>query len=129
MLPISAGSVVIQSTLVDYRFGRLDKAAVAAAVVEVVRFVAITGVTVDAPTDAIVAAAGFVEVVEVVEVVEAVEPVDFVRSLAGSRDFPDCFPYPIDQTGRRYRFPLSDYLGLNYFPKSLGVTVDVAAVG
>ncbi len=122
MLPISAGSVVIQSTLVDYRFGRLDKVAVAA-VVEVVRFVAITGVTVDAPTDAIVAAAGFVEVVE------AVEPVDFVRSLAGSRDFPDCFPYPIDQTGRRYRFPLSDYLGLNYFPKSLGVTVDVAAVG
>ncbi len=122
MLTISAGSVVIQSTLVDYRFGRLDKVAVAAvaAVVEVVRFVAITGVTVDAPTDAIVAAAGFVEVVEAV---------DFVRSLAGSRDFPDCFPYPIDQTGRRYRFPLSDYLGLNYFPKSLGVTVDVAAVG
>ena len=35
MLPISAGSVAIQSTLVEYRFGTLDKA-VAVAVVEVV---------------------------------------------------------------------------------------------
>ena len=75
MLPISAGSVAIQSSLVDYRFGRSDKAV---AVVEVVRFVVITGVTVDAPTDAIAAAAEFVEFVEVVEVVAAV---DFDRSL------------------------------------------------
>ena len=64
MLPISAGSVAIQSTLVDYRFGRLDKAVV----VGVVRFVAIIGVTVDAPTDAIAVAAEVVAFVGFVEV-------------------------------------------------------------
>ena len=74
MLPISAGSVAIQSTLVEYRFGTLDKAvAVAVAVVEVVRFAAITGVTVDALADAIAEKAGVVAFVEVVEVVEAVD--------------------------------------------------------
>lgn len=76
MLPISAGSVAIQSTLVDYRSGRLDKVVAA---VGVERFVAITGVTVDAPTDAIAAAA---EVVVAAGFVEVVEAVDFDRSLA-----------------------------------------------
>ena len=80
MLPISAGSVAIQSSPVEYRFGTLDKA-VAVAVVEVVRFVAITGVTVDAPTDAIAEAA------EVVAFVEFVAAVDFDRSLVDSRRY------------------------------------------
>ena len=71
MLPISARSVAIQSTLVEYRFGTLDKAvAVAVAVVEVVRFAAITGVTVDALADAIAEEAGVVAFVEVVEAVD-----------------------------------------------------------
>jgi hypothetical protein len=78
MLPISAGSVAIQSSPVEYRFGTLDKAV---AVVEVVRFVAITGVTVDAPTDAIAEAA------EVVAFVEFVAAVDFDRSLVDSRRY------------------------------------------
>jgi hypothetical protein len=69
MLPISAGSVAIQSTLVEYRFGTLDRA-VAVAVVEVVRFAAITGVTVDALADAIAEEAGVVAFVEVVEAVD-----------------------------------------------------------
>ena len=69
MLPISARSVAIQSTLVEYRFGTLDKA-VAVAVVEVVRFAAITGVTVDALADAIAEEAGVVAFVEVVEAVD-----------------------------------------------------------
>ena len=67
MLPISARSVAIQSTLVEYRFGTLDKAV---AVVEVVRFAAITGVTVDALADAIAEEAGVVAFVEVVEAVD-----------------------------------------------------------
>ena len=67
MLPISARSVAIQSTLVEYRFGTLDKAV---AVVEVVRFAAITGVTVDALADAIAEEAGVVAFVEVVAAVD-----------------------------------------------------------
>ena len=90
MLPISAGSVAIQNTLVDYRSGRLDKVVAA---VGVERFVAITGVTVDAPTDAIAAAAGFVEVVVVVEVVEAV---DFDRRLADLCCYLNDCPCPTD---------------------------------
>ena len=124
MLPISAGSVAIQSTLVDYHFGRLDKAAVAVAVVEVVRFVAITGVTVDAPTDAIVEAA---EVVAVAGFVEAVAVVDFDRSLVDSCRLLDCYPYLIDQT--KHHLPFADYLA-RYYPKNFAATVVAdAAVG
>ena len=117
MLPISARSVAIQSTLAEYRFGTLDKVV---AVVEVVRFVAITGATVDALADAIVEAA------EAVAFVGFVGVVDFDRSLVDSRRLPDCYPYPLVQTG--HYSPFADYLDLHYFPKSLGVTVGVAVV-
>ena len=120
MLPISARSVAIQSTLAEYRFGTLDKVV---AVVEVVRFVAITGATVDALADAIVEAA---EAVAFVGFVGFVGVVDFDRSLVDSRRLPDCYPYPLVQTG--HYSPFADYLDLHYFPKSLGVTVGVAVV-
>ena len=117
MLPISARSVAIQSTLAEYRFGTLDRVV---AVVEVVRFVAITGETVDALADAIA------EAVEAVAFVGFVGVVDFDRSLVDSRRLPDCYPYPLVQTG--HYSPFADYLDLHYFPKSLGVTVGVAVV-
>ena len=120
MLPISAGSVAIQSTLVEYRFGTLDKAvAVAVAVAEVVRFAAIAGVTVDALADAIAEEAG------VGAFVEVVEAVDFDRSLADLRRYLNYCPYPIDQTVHPNHLPIADCFDLCYYPKSLGVIVGV----
>lgn len=116
MLPISAGSVAIQSTLVEYRFGTLDKAV---AVAEVVRFAAIAGVTVDALADAIAEEAG------VVAFVEVVEAVDFDRSLVDLRRYLNYCPYPIDQTVHPNHFPIADCFDLCYYPKSLWVIVGV----